>query len=598
MSKKIRKQEGITLVALVITIIILLILAGISIQALTGTGLFEKTNQAKERTIKAQLKEEIEMAIQEIQMEEIPEGRTVDLKLLYNGKLEGKLENIIMEWSEDGITGEYKDYEYVIDDKLNVTIEGKVGVKPKITYELSSTEPQQKEITITVKATISEGEVTSIVNPDNEEIIGNEITYKVTKNGKYTFIAKSSTGTRAKEKINVTNIKITEPIISVMQIGGYPLMTSNGIVGTLSKVQIAYEDNPNLVNYYSEDNGTTWNEYKGTIETGKSKIMAKSVVKDNEQIVSDITTLNIDLPGDALEEKTYDGDNTTSVNISNTKKRMNISSDVYGKNICVDYTSKATSSTSSGYTSFNFYDINNNLLSKNKYTSNSRGIKEFMVPNDSAYMILYRYYGTATIYEIVLANEPIISSTQHYPLLSEKGVETGYCTAQISYDSTSIQKLYKINEGEWQDYNEQIITLKIDDILYAKGIDKNGKETRKISSYTSTLPLDAIEIKAYDKNNTTSIDIHDTTKRININSDIYGKTIYVDYTSKATSNSTSGYTTFRFYDTNNNLLSENKYTSNSRGVKEFIVPNNSAYMTVYRYYGTATIYEISLMKDI
>lgn len=86
MSKKIRKQEGITLVALVITIIILLILAGISIQALTGTGLFEKTNQAKERTIKAQLKEEIEMAIQEIQMEEIPEGRTVDLKLLYDEK--------------------------------------------------------------------------------------------------------------------------------------------------------------------------------------------------------------------------------------------------------------------------------------------------------------------------------------------------------------------------------------------------------------------------------------------------------------------------------------------------------------------------------
>ena len=126
MSKKIRKQEGITLVALVITIIILLILAGISIQALTGTGLFEKTNQAKERTIKAQLKEEIEMAIQEIQMEEIPEGRTVDLKLLYDEKkLEGKLENIIMDWSEekDEITGEYKDYEYVINDKLNVAIE-------------------------------------------------------------------------------------------------------------------------------------------------------------------------------------------------------------------------------------------------------------------------------------------------------------------------------------------------------------------------------------------------------------------------------------------------------------------------------------------
>ncbi len=37
-----RKDTGITLVALVITIIILLILAGISISSLTGSGLFGK----------------------------------------------------------------------------------------------------------------------------------------------------------------------------------------------------------------------------------------------------------------------------------------------------------------------------------------------------------------------------------------------------------------------------------------------------------------------------------------------------------------------------------------------------------------------------
>lgn len=43
------KERGITLVALVITIIILLILAGITINSLTGNGLFEKTKLAKER---------------------------------------------------------------------------------------------------------------------------------------------------------------------------------------------------------------------------------------------------------------------------------------------------------------------------------------------------------------------------------------------------------------------------------------------------------------------------------------------------------------------------------------------------------------------
>ena len=43
-------QKGITLVALVITIIILLILAGISIASLTGNGLFEKAKLAKNET--------------------------------------------------------------------------------------------------------------------------------------------------------------------------------------------------------------------------------------------------------------------------------------------------------------------------------------------------------------------------------------------------------------------------------------------------------------------------------------------------------------------------------------------------------------------
>ena len=42
--------KGITLVALVITIVILLILAGISISALTNTGLFAKATDAKVKT--------------------------------------------------------------------------------------------------------------------------------------------------------------------------------------------------------------------------------------------------------------------------------------------------------------------------------------------------------------------------------------------------------------------------------------------------------------------------------------------------------------------------------------------------------------------
>ena len=57
MKYKLKKKNGITLVALVVTIVILLILAGISISAVTQTGLFGKAKQATEKYKEAEEKE-------------------------------------------------------------------------------------------------------------------------------------------------------------------------------------------------------------------------------------------------------------------------------------------------------------------------------------------------------------------------------------------------------------------------------------------------------------------------------------------------------------------------------------------------------------
>ena len=67
-------NNGITLVALVITIIILLILAGISISALTESGLLKKAELAKEETSIAQYKEKIELI-------------KAETRLSYNGEI-------------------------------------------------------------------------------------------------------------------------------------------------------------------------------------------------------------------------------------------------------------------------------------------------------------------------------------------------------------------------------------------------------------------------------------------------------------------------------------------------------------------------------
>ena len=63
MNKKTRKNTGITLIALVITIIVLLILAGVSIGMLTGeNGILTQAAKAKEATEKAQKDEEAQLA--------------------------------------------------------------------------------------------------------------------------------------------------------------------------------------------------------------------------------------------------------------------------------------------------------------------------------------------------------------------------------------------------------------------------------------------------------------------------------------------------------------------------------------------------------
>ena len=143
--ENLRRNKGITIVALVITIIILLILAGISIQAITNTGLFANTKRAKEKSMEGQLKEEISLAIQDIEVEEISKGNGVTLETIAGGQLENKLKDITAELDDDKINGEYSGYEYTIDSKFNVKIENKVtGISLK--FELNN----DKEYTSTI----------------------------------------------------------------------------------------------------------------------------------------------------------------------------------------------------------------------------------------------------------------------------------------------------------------------------------------------------------------------------------------------------------------------------------------------------------------
>lgn len=74
-----KKNRGITLIALVITIIVLLILAGISIATLTGqNGILNKANTAKEESKKAEYEETIKLIGNGLRPEKVIENLSAE----------------------------------------------------------------------------------------------------------------------------------------------------------------------------------------------------------------------------------------------------------------------------------------------------------------------------------------------------------------------------------------------------------------------------------------------------------------------------------------------------------------------------------------
>ncbi len=76
-----KKNEGITLIVLVITIILLLILAGVTIGQLTGNGLFDKVKLAKKKSDEAQAKENATLGDYENEIDKYVSGNRDSITL-------------------------------------------------------------------------------------------------------------------------------------------------------------------------------------------------------------------------------------------------------------------------------------------------------------------------------------------------------------------------------------------------------------------------------------------------------------------------------------------------------------------------------------
>ena len=207
--------KGVTLIALVITIIILLILSGVAIATLTGeNGLFARAKQAKENYSISSAKEKLQLAISDLMVEQTSKGENLtkeDLPKINNNEIDVK--------STETFPVEVicENYIFNVDENFTVTYVREAS-GTVVTY---TTEPEsytnKDEVKILVKISNSKG-IKSIQKPGETDRIlaqGQKevgIDYKVTKNGHYIFTIVDEEGKETVKDIYIDLIDKLEPL--------------------------------------------------------------------------------------------------------------------------------------------------------------------------------------------------------------------------------------------------------------------------------------------------------------------------------------------------------------------------------------------------
>lgn len=207
------REKGITLIALVITIIVLLILAGISIQLLLGeNGIITKAKKGKGDYEESAVREKVELALVDYNSDKITKGEEGEIEEALNKLLDNHtFEDIEIEEK----IGIIDDYEITLGkEKGEVIIDGidKVTGSLRLRCKLNTKEYAKEGVIIIVKAT---GNVVKVIKPDNTEaeaINGQvEFNYPISSNGVYLFKVEDVEGNSIEKQVIVNNIDTLQP---------------------------------------------------------------------------------------------------------------------------------------------------------------------------------------------------------------------------------------------------------------------------------------------------------------------------------------------------------------------------------------------------
>ena len=200
---KTKEMKGITLVALVITIVVLLILAGVSINTVLGDdGIIKKAKEAAEATKRASAEEEMNRLVLEYQLAKNDETLESFLQeKVTEGRIDGVTDNgdgtITITKKVDG-----KDYTITVKKPVAPTPSVKVGAIRVVSDSTGAgsslgeaSTSKGKTLYIMIDSSISGG--TTTVSP--------EVPYAVTENGTYKFTVTGTVdGTAYTKEVSVT----------------------------------------------------------------------------------------------------------------------------------------------------------------------------------------------------------------------------------------------------------------------------------------------------------------------------------------------------------------------------------------------------------
>ena len=250
-------NKGITLIALVITIIVLLILAGITIMSVTGeNGILKRTSEAAKTHIVAEEKEKIRLAFLDLLASDMVDGNTITIEELKKEFAEGEVNIVKCDSEGNEITtgATIKLADIATSDSNTANNEQYVKITFIKTGNWYVTNMKSGKIVVS-----KEGEgKKEPTEPENQEVVANEITIDKTE-----------------IKLQRLSDQAEEPTTKITASVGPENAANKEIEWSSSNDSIATVDN---------DGNVTW---KGI---GKTTITAK--LKANEEITKSCEIIN------------------------------------------------------------------------------------------------------------------------------------------------------------------------------------------------------------------------------------------------------------------------------------------------------------------